>query len=153
MVTLRIMIIGHLAFPAILRHYFPELEAAPLYAGSLFPDVMDKGLHSLELALNGRSIAHTLFSLITTTTIIAIFLGKKLARSWAIGYLGHLICDSGGDVPWLYPFTTYTYRISSRNLWQKIKRWLTNPNPFEIILTLWAMVLFIREQFHNPWYN
>lgn len=150
MVTLQIMIIGHLTLPAILRHYFPELEAAPLYTGSLFPDVMDKGLHSMRLMVNGRTVAHTLFSLIVTTTIIAIFLGKKSARSWAVGYFGHLICDGGGDVPWLYPFTTYTFRESERNIWQKIKRWFSNPNPFEIVLTLWAIVLFIRESFHNP---
>lgn len=150
MVTLRIMIIGHLALPAILRHYFPELEAAPLYAGSLFPDVMDKGLHRMRLMVNGRTMAHTLFSLVVTTTIIAIFLGKKPARSWAIGYLGHLICDSGGDVPWLYPFTTHTFRCSESNIWQKIKRWLSNPNPLEIGLTLWIVVLIFRESFHNP---
>ena len=144
------MIVGHLALPVIMCHYFPELEAAPLYAGSLFPDVMDKGLHSMRLVVNGRTIAHTLFSFTATTLIIAIFLGKKPARSWSIGYVGHLICDGGGDVPWLYPFTIHAFRPSDSNIWQKIRRWLTNPNPFEIMLTLWAVVLLFREKFHNP---
>ncbi len=139
------MVLGHLAFPTIIKHYFPGVKSGPLYAGSLFPDVLDKSLHSARLRRNGRSLAHTLLTFILTTIGVRLVWGPEYARSWAAGYLGHLICDSDGEIPWLYPFATYEFYPSERNLWQKIKRWLTELNPLEIVLVIWSLLILRKN--------
>jgi hypothetical protein len=135
------MLLGHLAIPTILREYF-DLEAIPLYVGSFFPDLVDKTLEEVGWLPNGRNIAHTLFTLAVTTVWVERIGGKASAISWAIGYLGHLVCDVSGLVPWLYPFVAYEFKTPrSRPFLQKVKRAITHAGPLEWALVVWAVVL------------
>lgn len=134
------MLLGHLAVPTLLKHYLP-LETGPLYAGSFFPDVVDKTLHAAGLAANGRTWAHTLLTLTTTTLLVYLVWGAFTARSWFVGYLAHLLCDVGGDVPWFYPFMAYEFRPSTRTFWQKLARWSRNIQLSEVFLVAWALLV------------
>lgn len=131
------MLLGHVAVPLLLNHYF-DLEAAPLFAASVFPDVVDKSLHELGWAVNGRTAAHSLAFMGVTTLLVHTLLGKAAARAWFTGYLGHLLCDMGGFVPWFYPFRTYRFERSGRSFWQKVTRWSEQVQLAEIGLLIWA---------------
>ena len=137
------MLIGHLAVPTILQHYFP-LKLAPLYVGSVAPDVMDKGLQQMGVTVNGRNWAHNLFTLLITTTAIWMLKGNAAAKSWFIGYCGHLLCDADGFVPWFHPFATYKFYPSEKNLWQKVK--LARPTALELFLVFWAIMIFFLNR-------
>ena len=137
------MLLGHLAVPTILHHYF-ELESVPLYGGSIAPDVIDKGLQQVGMTVNGRNWAHNIFSLIISTVTIRLLADEKAAKSWFVGYLGHLLCDADGFVPWFYPFATYEFYPSEKNLWQKIKS--ARPSIIEFILILSALGIFLFAQ-------
>ncbi len=134
------MLLGHLAVPTILHHYL-RLNPAPLYIGSVVPDVVDKGLQQVGLTVNGRNWAHNVFSLIISTAIIWLLKDRQIAKSWFIGYLGHLICDADGFVPWFYPFATYEFYPSEKSLWQKIKS--ARPSIIEFVLILSAISIFL----------
>jgi hypothetical protein len=138
------MLLGHLAVPLILRHYF-KLDLVPLAAGTLVPDAVDKSLQITGAAPNGRTIAHTLLAVASSTLIVNLLYGRTTARSWLCGYLGHLICDLEGLIPWWYPFASYDFQPSTRNLWQKIKHGLYNTSMIEIWLLLWAIQIVSRK--------
>lgn len=139
------MLLGHLAVPAILREYL-DLEAVPLYVGSFFPDLVDKTMEEAGWLPNGRNIAHTLFTLTVTTAWVERIGGKASAVSWAIGYLGHLICDVSGLVPWFYPFVAYEFkRPRPRPFLEKVRRAITHASPLEWALVAWAAVLVFRQ--------
>ena len=134
------MLLGHLAVPTILQHYF-ELESVPLYAGSVAPDVIDKGLQQVRVTVNGRNWAHNIFSLTLSSLTIWALADKKAAKSWFVGYLGHLLCDADGFVPWFYPLATYKFYPSEKNLWQKLKA--ARPSWLEILLILAAFSIHL----------
>ena len=139
------MLLGHLAVPTILRQYF-DLEAVPLYVGSFFPDLVDKTLEEAGWLPNGRNIAHTLFTLTVTTAWVERIGGKASAISWAVGYLGHLIGDVSGLVPWFYPFVAYEFRRPRpRPFLEKVKRAITYASPLEWALLVWALVVVCRQ--------
>ena len=109
------------------------------------PDVIDKGLQQVGVAVNGRNWAHNIFSLAASTAVIWIVKDKTTAKSWFVGYLGHLLCDAEGFVPWLYPFATYEFYPTEKNLWQKIKS--ARPSPLELFFVLWAiLILFLGQK-------
>jgi len=141
------MLIGHLALPTILKQYF-DLKPLPLYAGSVAPDVVDKGLQQMGLTVNGRNWAHNIFALITSTTAIWLIKDKSTAKSWFIGYLGHLLCDSNGFVPWLHPLATYEFHPSEKNIWQKLKT--ARLGSLELIFIFWAIVVLFIKQMKAP---
>lgn len=137
------MLLGHLAVPTILKQYF-ELEAGPLYVGSLFPDLVDKTLEEAGWLPNGRNIAHTLFTLMVTTAWVERIRGKASAISWAVGYLGHLIGDVSGLVPWFYPFVAYEFKPNRKYTFlYKVKRAITHAGPLEWALVVWAVAAVI----------
>jgi hypothetical protein len=138
------MLLGHLAIPIILSHYTP-VHPAPLVAGSLFPDVMDKSLKIVGLAPNSRTISHTALGLGLSTAAIYLAEGGTAAASWGAGYLSHLLSDSRGFVPWWYPFMGYTFRRSQRTFWQSLFHALRSTGLLEAFLLLWALWLVISR--------
>jgi len=138
------MFLGHLAIP-ILLNYYGQGDTEPLFAATLFPDIVDKSLQQVGMARNGRTLAHTLFSLTLSTFVVKLIWNKATAKSWMLGYLGHLLCDAGGTIPWLYPLAAYDFEPSSRDLWQKIKHGATNISLVESILLIWAISIIRRH--------
>ena len=104
------MLLGHLAVPVLFRHYMDRKGYAfmPLLGGSIFPDVVDKSLHQLKVTRNGRHIGHTLLTLTITTLLVRVIGGENQAKSWAAGYVSHLLGDGEG-LPLLYPFRRYYF--------------------------------------------
>ncbi|MBN1246816.1 MAG: metal-dependent hydrolase [Anaerolineae bacterium] len=135
------MLFGHLAVSA-LEHRYLKAEFAPVMVAAVFPDAVDKVLHYVAGQTEaGRSWGHTLFAVLVTTVLVRGIWGQQNARSWALGYLSHLLCDIGGVVPWLYPLAAYEFPVSegfAMTLWQS----LTNiPKMIlELALSIWALV-------------
>jgi LexA-binding, inner membrane-associated putative hydrolase len=103
------MLIGHIGI-ALLQHRYLDAGFKPAIAGSLFPDALDKTLcQVLRLTPSGRMWGHTALSAVISTVAVRALTGKRTARDWFLGYLGHLLADSGGPIPWWYPFRTYTF--------------------------------------------
>lgn len=138
------MLLGHLAIPIILSHYAP-VQPAPLVAGSLFPDVMDKSLKAMGLTPNSRTISHTVLGLVLSTAAIYLAEGGTAAASWGAGYLSHLLADIRGFIPWWYPFMGYIFRPSQRTLWQSIFHTLRSTGFLEGFLLLWALWLVVSR--------
>lgn len=140
------MLIGHIAIP-VLEHHYLDVDLAPTMAGGLFPDVLDKALcHVLNLTPSGRMHAHTLLSVMISTGLVWFIAGKETARAWILGYLGHLLADSGGFIPLLYPFRSYAF-IPSPGLKEIIERFVENRREvfFEVILLVWALLVLVRQ--------
>ncbi len=103
------MLLGHIAVSLLESHYL-DLELKPTMLGGLFPDMLDKSLcQVLHITPSGRMWGHTLLSFALSTAIVRIASGKRAARSWALGYAGHLVADVRGQVPLLYPFARYDF--------------------------------------------
>ena len=74
---------------------------------ALLPDIVDKPLWALGIG-SGRYVAHTL--LFVFLVAIAFSLKKKrYGLSALLGGMLHLLLDSGGFVPWFYPFARYQF--------------------------------------------
>ncbi|MBN2006898.1 MAG: metal-dependent hydrolase [Anaerolineae bacterium] len=133
------MIIGHLGISALL-HRYAKADLAPVMIAGMMPDIVDKTLcQILHLTPSGRMAAHTLLGLAISTGIVAAIWGKRTAWSWALGYLGHLVADAGGEVPWLYPFVHYDFPPSP-SLWETLMYRLSHPLTLlpELFLCIWA---------------
>jgi len=103
------MLIGHVGI-ALLQHRYLDAELVPVMAGGLFPDALDKTLcQVLQVTRSGRMWGHTVLGVVVSTTLVGVIAGRRAARDWLLGYLGHLLADSEGPVPWWYPFRTYTF--------------------------------------------
>lgn len=106
------MLFGHIAV-SLLQHRYLKVDLAPVLAGGLFPDVLDKTMcQVLHVTPSGRMWGHTLLGLAVSSLIVDIACGPRSARAWAIGYVGHLVADTGRQVPWLYPFVDYEFKPS-----------------------------------------
>ena len=106
------MLIGHIGI-TLLQHRYLDAELAPVVAGGLFPDALDKMLcQGLQVTPSGRMWGHTALGVVVSTALVGAFAGRRTARDWLLGYLGHLLADSDGPVPWWYPFKTYTFNPS-----------------------------------------
>lgn len=139
------MLFGHLAVSA-LAHRYLKADLAPVMVAAVAPDAVDKllcqGLHIFD---SGRMWGHTLIGLALTTVLVRVIWGREVAWGWAVGYLGHLVADIGGDVPWLYPVVQYDLDASP-GLWEILLRKLTDPTGMvlELALTVWAVVALRR---------
>jgi hypothetical protein len=134
------MILGHLAVSALLHRYL-DADLKPVIAAGLFPDVVDKLLcQVLRLTPSGRMYAHTLLSVGLSTAVVHKVCGRRTARAWALGYLGHLVADAEGRVPWLYPFREYDFTGSEPGLFQIVRKAMLRPTEvgFEAALLVWA---------------
>jgi hypothetical protein len=106
---------GHLAI-GLAQHQLPPLARRkrtliPLLIASLFPDLVDKTIgYGLHLMPNGRHYAHNIFSLAGTTLLVMGLGGRRVGLAWGLGYLGHLLADYYGSVPWLFPLQGYDFR-------------------------------------------
>jgi hypothetical protein len=138
------MLTGHFAVAALLRHYL-KTKPLPTLGGSMAPDLLDKGLHLGRATNSSRTYGHTLLGATLSTALVGLIWGKTAAQSWLIGYLGHLLCDADGFVPWLYPWRSYRFHPSLR---QAREGWLTQflrPSPLELILHFWTAVILLKN--------
>ena len=141
------MILGHLAVSALLHRYL-EADLRPAIAAGLFPDVVDKLLcQVLRLTPSGRMYAHTLLAVALSTAIVRKTYGRRTARAWALGYLGHLVADVEGDIPWLYPFRAYDFSGSEPGLFQIVRQAIRRPVEvgFESALLVWAAYALVNR--------
>jgi hypothetical protein len=135
------VILGHLAISALLHRYL-DLDLEPVMAAGVFPDVTDKLLcQVLHITPSGRMYGHTLLSVALTTLLVHQMWGTRTARAWAAGYLGHLVGDMGGFVPWLYPFRKYEFKEAEPGLFDILLRAMRNPLrvTLESALLVWAV--------------
>jgi hypothetical protein len=135
------MLFGHLAVAA-LQHRYLKADLAPVVAAGVFPDLVDKTLcQVLHLTPSGRMFGHTLTTVGLSTLAVRLVWGGRAARSWALGYLGHLVGDSGGFVPWLYPFVRYDFP-GSLSLEEIVHHVLAHPESMgpDLALSAWALV-------------
>ncbi len=133
------MLVGHLGV-SVLTHRYLKADLVPVVVAGVIPDVVDKALcQGLNLTPSGRMWGHTLLGLAVSTVIVRLLWGRQTAWSWAVGYLGHLVADIGGDVPWLYPFVHYDFEPSP-GFWEILWRKLQNPVEIALELALlgWA---------------
>lgn len=135
------MIFGHLAVSALLHRYL-DLDLGPVMAAGAFPDVTDKLLcQVLHITPSGRMYGHTLLSVALTTLLVRQVWGARVARAWAAGYLGHLIADMGGFIPWLYPFRRYEFKEAEPGIFDILLRAMRDPRrvSLESALFVWAV--------------
>jgi hypothetical protein len=135
------MLFGHLAI-SLLQHRYLKADLAPVVAGGIFPDVVDKTLcQVLHVTPSGRMFGHTLVGLAVSTAVVGLLGGWRAARSWALGYLGHLVGDVGGFIPWLYPLVPYDFSADSPGLLEILRWALTDPARMglELALSAWAV--------------
>ena len=93
------MLFGHIAV-SLLQHRYLKVDLAPVVAGGLFPDVLDKTLcQVLHITPSGRMWGHAFLGLAVSSLIVTTACGSRSAKAWAIGYVGHLVADTGGQVP------------------------------------------------------
>jgi hypothetical protein len=135
------MLLGHIAVSMLLHRYL-DADLALVMVGGVFPDLVDKTLcQVLHLTPSGRMYAHTVLGLGLSTTLVSAIWGSRQARSWGLGYAGHLVADVGGPVPWLYPFREYDWEVSP-GLGEILRRALADPAEMglELSLLLWALL-------------
>ena len=141
------MLFGHLAISALAYRYL-KADFVPVMAAAVAPDAADKllcqGLHIFD---SGRMWGHTLLGLVLTTGMVRAVWGRRAARGWFVGYLGHLLADTGGDVPWLYPFVHYDL-APSPGLWEILEEKVANPAAMglEVALVIWAVGAFSHSK-------
>ena len=72
------------------------------------PDLIDKPLWVLEVISDSRYIGHTL--LLAFLVAFAFAIKKRVYGLFAIcGMISHLLLDTGGFIPWFYPFKGYDF--------------------------------------------
>ena len=143
------MIFGHLAISA-LEHRYLDADLVPVMVAGLAPDLVDKtACQILQTTPSGRMWGHTLIGLALSTLLIDLLWGKRVARSWALGYMGHLLGDLNGPLPWFYPFISYDFKPSP-SLWHVLRDFLRDPVSLglEMALTVWAIAALQGEARH-----
>ena len=141
------MLFGHLAVSALLHHYL-DADLKSVVAGGLFPDVVDKTLcQILRLTPSGRMYAHTLLAVTLSTTAVSALCGKRAGQGWAMGYLGHLAADAGGDLPLFFPFKEYEFSGSEPGLFQIVRKAMRDKARMgvELALVAWAACLLANR--------
>lgn len=110
---------GHVAVALAGHHflsptYLPDKQVRvmrTLLLASLFPDIVDKTIGYVFRAMpNGRHYSHNLFSLVGLSLAVSLVWGRTLGLAWFLGHLGHLLADSTGQVPWLFPAVDYKFQ-------------------------------------------
>jgi hypothetical protein len=141
------MIVGHLAISILESHYL-EADVAPVVAGGLFPDVLDKSLcQVLNVSRYGRHWGHTVLGFALSTAIVRILGDKKKARSWALGYASHILADLQSPIPLFYPFASYALP-DSPTITETLHRFTKDPTKLvpELMLAIWAAWVLIRRR-------
>ena len=109
----------------------------PLLTGGFFPDVVDKTIgYGLKWMPNGRHFAHNFFSLLGISALVGLIWGRQIGLAWFWGYLGHLLLDCQGNVPWLFPLKRYHFKQGRLDFdWGRLSK--------EIILLGAAIILYV----------
>jgi hypothetical protein len=118
-----------------------DADLKTVVAGGVFPDVVDKTLcQVLRVTPSGRMYAHTVLSLTLSTGVVSMIWGRRPARAWALGYLGHLLGDAGGTLPLLYPFREYEFSGGEPGLFEIVQNALQRKVDMgiELVLVVWA---------------
>ena len=139
------MLFGHLAISGLLHHYLGA-DFKAVMAGGLFPDVVDKSLcQVLRVTPSGRMYAHTLFGAAVSTGIVSLIWGRRTARAWALGYLGHLAGDGPWKLPLLLPFKRYEFEGNELNIFQIMLLAVTDKVRMgaEFVLLVWAAYVLL----------
>ena len=143
------MLFGHIAISALLHRYL-DVGLRPAVAGGIFPDTVDKTLcQVLHITPSGRMYAHTLLSAGLTSLGVGLIWGRRAGVSWGLGYLGHLLSDSTGFVPWFYPFSSYRFYRGTATLFGSLNNFFVRPKWIEWVLLLWAVWAFTFGQKTN----
>ena len=146
------MLLGHLGV-SILAHRYLKTDLVPVVVAGVIPDVIDKTLcQGLHILPSGRMWGHTLLGLAVSTILVRLLWGRQSAWSWAVGYLGHLLGDFGGQVPWLYPFVQYNFEPSP-GFWEILRRRLEHPAEIGLELALlgWAALAIRGRLGSSEW--
>ena len=96
---------GHIAASLLIADASDSDRTAAV-AGNLLPDVTDKTLGWVLKLTPSRWLAHGLPVYALANLAAFALLDRRRWRGFALGYMGHLICDlwAGSKVPWLAPF-------------------------------------------------
>jgi membrane-bound metal-dependent hydrolase YbcI (DUF457 family) len=112
---------GHLGFTLAFFHSSSSLrERINTYAlafGTLLPDIIDKSFGQF-IFQHGRFVGHSIVIGFVTCFAAGILLkllnkDDRIAVSLLCGWSAHLIEDSSGFLPWLYPLVQYNFPIST----------------------------------------
>ncbi len=71
---------------------------------------MDKPLYLLGIG-DGRYVGHTLLFVFLVAAAVSLK-NKLYGLSVLFGAVFHLLLDSGGFVPWLYPFVNHSFMVN-----------------------------------------
>ena len=93
-----------------------------LLLGSLGPDIIDKAI-SLPITGNGRYIGHSLlFDIAISMIVLAVFWrNRRIWIGFIVGWQTHLILDTGGFMPWLFPFVNYDFPERTLSYWEIVQ--------------------------------
>jgi hypothetical protein len=147
-----VVILGHVAISALLHRYL-DVDLGPTMASGIFPDVTDKLLcNVLRITPSGRMYGHTWLSVALTTLVVRQVWGMRAARAWTAGYVGHLAADTGGFVPWLFPFRRYEFNTEEPGLLDLLVRSMRNPARVivESALLVWAAYALVTRPQSEP---
>ena len=126
----------------------------PVTMAGVLPDVADKLLASgLHWTPSGRMYGHTLLGATLSTIVVRKIWGPRVALAWALGYLGHLVSDAGGFVPWFYPLGAYDFSESELGMFDLVRRLIRSPAAMGVELALivwsvWALATRSRGRGH-----
>jgi hypothetical protein len=142
------MLFGHLAISGLLHHYLGA-DFKAVMAGGLFPDVVDKSLcQVLRVTPSGRMYAHTLLGVAVSTGAVSLIWGRRTARAWALGYLGHLAGDGPWKVPLFYPLLRYEFADREPNLFRIMQVAMSDKVRMgaEFALLVWAAYVLLSRR-------
>ena len=79
-----------------------QFDFIPMVIGCLYPDIIDKIL-SQQFFSSGRAIGHTLVFCMITSIVILLLRSMKASISFFLATMSHLVLDSSGYIPLLWP--------------------------------------------------
>ena len=93
----------------------------PALIAAIFPDLIDKVVCDVfDWAPYGRNWTHNLTAAFFCSLVLgSIFHSWKIALSWMIGHIGHLIGDFV-FIPWFYPWLEYNWPGQGQNIVQGV---------------------------------
>lgn len=108
----------HIASVSMAARWF-KVDRPTALAASLFPDLVDKGLHwALRVTPSDRLWAHTIWAWAGSSALVWLC-GQathrpETGRAWLLGYTVHFLGDVTAPLPLLYPLSMCGYRHGAR---------------------------------------
>jgi len=109
---------GHIASVSMVARWL-KVDRPTALAASLFPDLVDKGLHwALHVTPSDRLWAHTVWAWAGSSALAWLY-GRVThrpgtGRAWLLGYIVHFLGDVTAPLPLLYPLSTRGYHHGAR---------------------------------------